>query len=448
MKLNKEIIRLTLPAVVSNITVPLLGLSDTAISGRLGSEIFIGAIAVGTMMFNVVFWLFGFLRMGTTGLTAQAFGASDKERCKQLFSRSIALSIAVGFLLILLQYPIGKIMLWLISPSAEVSNYANMYFKICVWGAPAVLVNMSVMGWFLGMQNTLYPMIISISINIINILMSIYFVFVCDMGFEGVAYGTLIANYMGVILALLFVRKFEKGKMPISSIREIMHTKELKRFFKVNTDIFFRSACIMSVSLSITAFGAQIGTMTLAANAVIMQFFVLFSYFMDGLAFTGEALTGRFIGANDSNNLWKSIRLLLIWSSVMAIIFMLAYLLFHNQIVEFIAPDEKVVRCVEQYVKWFVPLPIVAVAAFIFDGIFIGLTATRKMLVVTFVSTILFYLICQFNPFASNNSDAMANDSLWMAFLSYLFLRGVLLMILLPPTIKKSLSSRNCINVK
>ena len=259
MKLNKEILRLSIPAIISNITVPILGLSDTTISGHLGSELYIGAIAVGTMMFNVVFWLFGFLRMGTTGLTAQAYGAQDNDECRKLLVRACASGLIIGVIILLLHIPIRWLLLLLISPEGQVADYAADYFNICIWGAPALLFNMAVMGWFLGVQNTVVPMIISVSVNIVNIILSLCFVFLFDMGFEGVAYGTMISNWVGVVIALLYVMKFYEWRFPRICRTDFLQLSDMGRFFKVNTDIMFRSACIMTVSLTVTSIGAQLG---------------------------------------------------------------------------------------------------------------------------------------------------------------------------------------------
>ena len=389
MKLNKEILRLSIPAIISNITVPILGLSDTTISGHLGSELYIGAIAVGTMMFNVVFWLFGFLRMGTTGLTAQAYGARDNDECRKLLVRACALGLIIGVVILLLHIPIRWLLLLLISPEGQVADYATDYFNICIWGAPALLFNMAVMGWFLGVQNTVVPMIISVSVNIVNIILSLCFVFLFDMGFEGVAYGTMISNWVGVGIAILYVLKFYEWRFPKICRTDILQLSDMGRFFKINTDIMFRSACIMSVSLTVTSIGAQLGALTLAANAIIMQFFILFSYFMDGFAFAAEALSGKFVGARDLHNLKRVINRLLLWALGVASVFTIIYIGGYKFIVSFITNEANVIATVDKYSLWLKLIPIVTVAAFIYDGIYIGLTATRQMLIATFLSAIL-----------------------------------------------------------
>lgn len=427
MKLNKEILRLSIPAIISNITVPILGLSDTTISGHLGSELYIGAIAVGTMMFNVVFWLFGFLRMGTTGLTAQAYGARDNDECRKLLVRACALGLIIGVVILLLHIPIRWLLLLLISPEGQVADYASDYFNICIWGAPALLFNMAVMGWFLGVQNTVVPMIISVSVNIVNIILSLCFVFLFDMGFEGVAYGTMISNWVGVGIAILYVLKFYEWRFQKICRTDILQLSDMGRFFKINTDIMFRSACIMSVSLTVTSIGAQLGALTLAANAIIMQFFILFSYFMDGFAFAAEALSGKFVGARDLQNLKRVINRLLLWALGVASVFTIIYIGGYKFIVSFITNEANVIATVDKYSLWLKLIPLVTVAAFIYDGIYIGLTATRQMLIATFLSAMAFLSICFIHPFGGNLIDLPQNHTLWIAFLTYLLLRGVML---------------------
>ena len=427
MKLNKEILRLSIPAIISNITVPILGLSDTTISGHLGSELYIGAIAVGTMMFNVVFWLFGFLRMGTTGLTAQAYGARDNDECRKLLVRACALGLIIGVVILLLHIPIRWLLLLLISPEGQVADYASDYFNICIWGAPALLFNMAVMGWFLGVQNTVVPMIISVSVNIVNIILSLCFVFLFDMGFEGVAYGTMISNWVGVGIAILYVLKFYEWRFPKICRTDILQLSDMGRFFKINTDIMFRSACIMSVSLTVTSIGAQLGALTLAANAIIMQFFILFSYFMDGFAFAAEALSGKFVGARDLHNLKRVINRLLLWALGVASVFTIIYIGGYKFIVSFITNEANVIATVDKYSLWLKLIPLVTVAAFIYDGIYIGLTATRQMLIATFLSAMAFLSICFIHPFGGNLIDLPQNHTLWIAFLTYLLLRGLML---------------------
>lgn len=438
--LNREILRLSVPAVVSNLTVPLLGLSDTAISGHLESAAFIGAIAVGSMMLNVVFWVFGFLRMGTTGLTAQAYGAGDRRTCREIFTRAFLLGTGAGAMMTLLHYPLSGLLMALIRPDPEVAGLAAGYFRICIFGAMPQLGTMAVLGWFLGMQDTLRPMVISVSVNLLNIALSMSLVFLAGAGFTGVAVGTLSANWLGLALALALAHRFAGREGLWCGLRDAVKGTELRKFFSVNTDIFFRSMCIMGVSLAITAIGARIypGALTLAVNAVMMQFFIFFSYFMDGLAFTGEALTGRYAGSADRVMLRRTVRTLLIWSACVATVFFIIYLTAGDGIVALITDRPDVREGVAQYRIWLLLIPPATVLAFICDGFFIGMTATRRMLAATAASASLFFVIALVDIGETGFSAGIPdNDRLWAAFLCYLFCRGAALAAMTPRLLRQ-----------
>lgn len=433
---NREIFRLALPAVVSNISVPLLGLSDTAISGHLGSAAYIGAIAVGSMMLNVAFWLFGFLRMGTTGLVAEAFGAGDQGMQRRLLRVSVVIALLIGVLFIMLRTPLSRALLMLMAPESAVDANARAYFDICVMGAPALLATMAVNGWFVGMQSTVRAMAVSVTVNVINILLSLWLVFGVDMGFLGVAYGTLIAQWTGLCLALVMARAYmrrtaESGGMASSPALSL--GKVLKRYFTVNVNLFFRSACVMAVSMTVTAVGARLGEVTLAGNAVMMQFFIFFSYFMDGFAFAAEALVGRAKGSLDASLYSRSVRWLLIWSGCMGVLFFAVYAVGAEEIGAMITDEENVLAALSAYRIWIMLIPLLTVAAFIFDGFFIGLSRTGAMLASTLIASAVFFMIV-FVPSMIGEGRAYCpdNNRLWLAFLTYLFLRGVLLAVVLP----------------
>ncbi len=432
--IDRNIVRIALPAIVSNITVPLLGLCDTAVTGHLGSAAFVAAIAVGAMMLNVILWSLGFLRMGTTGLTAQAFGRGDTPATRILFSRSLFLALSIGLLIILLHKPLGWLLIKLIGSDPDINALASSYFAICIYGAPGLLGSMAVSGWLLGMQNSVRPMAIAITTNVVNIAASIIFVFPLGMGFPGTALGTLTANWVSLAVALLLVRNFNRGKLPMAPVKEIFRLDGLGRFFKVNSDIFFRSFFIMAVSLGVTAIGARLGELTLAANAVIMQMFLLFSYFVDGLAFSAEALSGKAAGAREWNTLSRIVRRLLFWSGVVAAIFSLAYLCEYRLFTRLLVPEETVLSRIDDLRLWIWLLPFSSVLAFIFDGFFIGLTATRRMLIVTALSSGIFFLINFCLPASGIPEKA---SRLWLAFEIYLFIRGIALAASYPGIVRR-----------
>ena len=291
--IDRQILQIALPSIVSNITVPLLGLIDVAIVGHLGSPAYIGAIAVGGMLFNIIYWIFGFLRMGTSGMTSQAYGKRDLPEIVRLLMRSVGIGLAVALCLILLQVPIRQTAFLIIHPTAEVREMATLYFHICIWGAPAMLGLYGLSGWFIGMQNSRIPMYIAITQNIVNIIASLSFVCFFKMKVEGVAFGTLIAQYAGFIMGLvLWMSRYGKLKKYILW-KGVLQKEAMMRFFQVNRDIFLRTLCLVTVTLFFTSAGASQGEIILAVNTLLMQLFTLFSYVMDGFAYAGEALSGR-----------------------------------------------------------------------------------------------------------------------------------------------------------
>lgn len=414
---NRRILRLALPAIVTNVTVPLLSLTDTAIVGHLGATRYIGGIAVGGMVFNMIYWIFGFLRMGMSGLTAQAFGAGNKAEAKRLLLRSLAMGAAIGLLLIALQQPLLQLAFRLITCSPEVEMPARTYFDICIWGAPAVLMLYGLSGWFLGMQNSRCPMYVALFQNVLNIVLSLVFVFVFHMKIEGVAAGTLLSQCAGVALALVLARRHLRLSVPIT-LPSLFNRRALLKLFRVNRDIFLRTLCLVCVMTFFTSRGAAAGDGILAANALLMQMFLLFSFFMDGFAYAGEALSGRYLGAAMRGEFMAVTRRLFAWGFALALIFSVLYLLAGKFFLLLLTNRSEVVALALCYLKWMACVPLISVAGFIFDGIYIGATATRAMLVAVAVAAVVFFAV--FFPLA----PIWGNHALWLAFVLYLAVRG------------------------
>ena len=422
--MNKKILQLAIPSIVSNITVPLLGLIDVAIVGHLGSAAYIGAIAVGGMLFNIIYWLFGFLRMGTSGMTSQAFGQRDLKEVTRVLLRAVGVGLFIALCLLLLQYPIRKIAFLLIDATPEVCELATVYFNICVWGAPAVLGLYGFAGWFIGMQNSRFPMFIAITQNVVNIVASLSFVYLLDMKIEGVALGTLIAQYAGLFMAsLLWLRYYGRLKIAFRW-REIIGKTAMKRFFQVNSDIFFRTLCLVAVTTFFTSTGARQGDVVLAVNTLLMQLFTLFSYIMDGFAYAGEAMTGRYVGARNNTGLQRMIRLLFRWGWGLSLSFMILYMIGGQDFLGLLTNDTTVIKAAGSYYYWVLAIPLAGFAAFLWDGILIGATATRLMLYSMLVASGLFFVVYYLFY------GVMGNHALWMAFLIYLSLRGIMQWIL------------------
>lgn len=441
MNLNKEIWRLAAPAIVSNVTVPLLGLCDTTVAGHFGSPEFIAAIAVGATMANTLFWVFGFLRMGTSGLTAQVYGAHNMQLARKLMAQASAIGFLIGLTLLCLRLPLGAVLIKIMNPDTATAPMALTYFTNILWGAPPMLSTMAMMGWMLGMQNSKSCMIVAITTNVFNLALSLTFVYVLKMGIGGIAFGTSTANWLGLFLAIFMAKRIMPGEKFWCGWKEVLSARGLGRFFSVNIDIMLRSMCIMVVSASVTAIGARMGALTLACNAVMMQFFTIFSYFMDGVAFAGEALCGRFAGERSYIKLKNTVIGLLKWGGGFAIIFSVAYLFGYMKFAEFITNQPQVLAMVAKYSIWLKFIPIITVAAFVFDGIYIGLTATRKMLLATFGASIIFFLMAFLNL---HHGKALIefpeNNRLWGAFLSYLLTRGVALAAMTPRELNISIS--------
>lgn len=416
---NREILRIALPSIVSNITVPLLGLIDVTIVGHLGAASYIGAIAVGGMLFNIIYWIFGFLRMGTGGMTSQAYGRGDEAEMMRLLTRSTGVGMLIALTLIVLQYPIERTAFSLIETTPEVERLAATYFRICIWGAPAVLGLYSFSGWFIGMQNSRYPMFIAITQNIVNILMSLVLVYGLEMKIEGVAIGTLVAQYAGWLMAIgLWMHRY-KHLRPYAELRSLTDKGAMRRFFQVNRDIFLRTLCLVSVTVFFTSAGAAQGEVILAVNTLLMQLFTLFSYIMDGFAYAGEALAGKHIGADNRPALRTMVRQLFVWGIALAVVFTLIYGIGGEGFLSLLTNEESVITASSTYFYWVLAIPLAGFAAFLYDGIFIGATATGLMLRAMFVASVSFFLIyfgCR---------EAMGNHALWLAFITYLSLRGI-----------------------
>lgn len=422
--MNKKILQLAVPAIVSNITVPLLGLVDVAIVGHLGAASYIGAIALGGMLFNIIYWLFGFLRMGTSGMTSQAYGRRDLDEVTHLLIRSLATGLLVAAILILVQYPIRTIAFRLIETTPDVERLASLYFSICIFGAPAVLGLYAFAGWFIGMQNSRIPMFIAITQNVVNIVASLCFVYLLGMKVEGVAFGTLIAQYSGLLMAvLLWLRYYGRLKIRIQW-RESLRKEAISRFFMINSDIFFRTLCLVSVTTFFTSSGARQGDVVLAVNTLLMQLFTLFSYIMDGFAYAGEALTGRYIGARNRASLNRTIRLLFAWGTGLSLSFTVLYGVGGKSFLTLLTNNTMVIHEAASYFYWVLAIPLAGFSAFLWDGIFIGATATRQMLYSMLVASgcfFLIYFLCY---------DSLGNNALWLAFIVYLSLRGIIQTVL------------------
>lgn len=416
---DKQILHIALPSIVSNITVPLLGLVDVAITGHLGSAAYIGAIAVGGMLFNIIYWMFAFLRMGTSGMTSQALGARNLPEVVSVLLRATMVSLLISAVMLCLQVPVRELSLAIIAPSEEVAAYTRTYFNICIWGAPAALALFALTGWCVGMQNSKIPMAVSIAQNLVNILLSLVLVYWGGMTIEGVALGTVIALYAGLLLSLsLIMRNYLRLKKYLR-LQMVATRESLLRFFMLNKDIFLRTCCLILVHFFFISAGAKLGDAELAVNTILMQLFMLYSYIMDGFAFAGEAMVGKAIGAQARGIYDDAVKRLFRWGWLLAALFTVAYFLFGEAYISVLTDNAEVVASAREYQPWTLLFPVCGVAAFIWDGVYIGATATKGMLVSMASGTAVFFLLYLLLV------PCWGNHGLWVAFVCYLAVRGI-----------------------
>lgn len=425
ISMNKTILKLAIPNIISNITIPLLGLVDMILMGHLGSATYIGAIALGGTIFSVLYSFFSFLRAGTTGFTAQAYGSNDKTETIYSLYRSISIGIPIIILILTLQNPIAKISQFLLDGSDDVKSLALSYFYIRIWAAPANIMLYCLNGWFVGMQNTKSPMFIAILINVFNIIFSILFVIVLKQNVTGVALGTVLAQYSGLTLAIiLLIKDYRKYFIKIEK-KILFDFKKIKRFFKVNTDLMIRSFLLIISIAFFTNQSAKLGDNILAINMILLQSFYIFSYFTDGFAYAGEALTGRFIGSKDAVSLKKTIKLLLIWGFSISIPFTILYGLFPSTFVKIISNDPNILEQIQPYYVYMIIIPIITFAAFIWDGIYIGATASKAVRNTMIIASIFVFLPAWYILVPS-----LENHGLWIAFLCFMLTRGIVMTLM------------------
>ena len=418
--LNRSILKLAIPNIISNITVPLLGLVDMMLMGHLDSVAYLGAIGLGGTIFSVMYSIFSFMRAGTTGFTAQAYGGNDHQEISYAFYRSMCIALIATLIVLTLQSPIEWIAMQLLNGSPEVLQYTSEYFRVRIWAAPAVLSLYTFNGWYIGMQNTTIPMTIAILINVVNIGLSVLFVNVFHMGVAGVALGTVIAQYTGLLTAIIFMAtKYRQYLIPIEK-RILLQADKLKRFFKVNTDFMIRSILLVLTLAFFTNQSAKLGDDILAVNMILMQFFYIFSYFTDGFAYAGEALVGRFTGAHDLDNLKKTVRYLLLWGVGLSVPFTLLYWAFPDAFIHLISDQPGVAEQARPYYIYMVLIPVITFAAFLWDGIYIGATAAKEIRNTMIIASLLVFL-----PAWYILMPLYGNHGLWIAFLLFMVARGV-----------------------
>lgn len=417
--MNREIIRLAVPNILSNVSVPLLSTFDTALMGRL-SEDHIGAVGVGSMIFNFVYWNFGFLRMGSTGLTAQAYGRNDRMEMATVLGRAAIVAMVLAAGILMLQRPFGALSFVLLDVQPQQASLVADYFYLRVWAAPATLALYGLMGWFFGMQNAVYPLLITVVSNVINIVLSVYFVRELGMEARGVALGTVIAQYAGMALAVGLIAwryPWVWGSMKRSAITQ---WEALQHFLRVNGDIFLRTLCLTLAFGFFYNRSNQAGEMALAANVILLQFLNWMSYGVDGFAYAAESLVGKYFGAEDPQRTRRAIRLSFLWGMGLAGGYALLYGLGGDWLLRVFTNQQDVINATSPLLFWMVLFPLLATPCYIWDGVFVGMTASRSMrntMLLAFAGYLLLYYLV---------GQHYGNHGLWLSLLLFMVLRGLI----------------------
>ncbi len=425
---RKHVIYLAWPIILSNISTPLLGLVDTAVIGNLGDPALIGAIAVGGMIFSFLYWGFGFLRMGTTGLVAQALGAGDYAEARAAFYRALLIGSSIGLALLILKSPIMQLVFSIIEGSEPVENAALTYFQIRIWGAPLSLALLAIMGYLLGQQDTRSILVIQLLLNCTNIILDIVFVMGFSLGVAGVAAATVIAECLALVIGLTIVlRRMRRANNGLKiDFNQLMDASALKRMFVVNRDIMIRTLCLIFAFAWFTNEGAKSGDILLATNAILMQFVTFSAFFLDGFALVAESLVGNAIGARNKQQLEESIKfttqLAFITASSLSILFML----IGTQVVFVLTNVTEVREAASEYLPWAIAAPVLSIWCYLLDGIFIGATKTAEMRNAMVVSLLAYMLGWWYL------ASTFGNHGLWASLMLYFIARGASLYFYLP----------------
>jgi len=416
--MNKKILALAIPSIISNISIPLVSAVDTALMGHISSSN-LSALGIGSMIFLFLYGTINFLRMGTTGITAQAYGAEDRDGITKTLYRALFVALMLSLLMLIFQETILNISFYLMNVDEGYYEYTRSYFSIRIYTAPAVFMLYALMGWFFGMQNARYPLYITLLLNMVNIICSYYFVNVLNMGIEGAGYGTLLAQYSGLFLAFLLLLKYKK-ELKLFSFLELLQRNQLLRFLDVNRDILIRTIALTFSFSFFYSQAAKDGEETLTVMILLLQFIVWFAYTLDGFANAGESLVGRYYGAKDWEKFDQVIKYLFIWGLGFTVLYMCFYYYFSPEILQLYTNQQSIIDATFPFIPYVVVMPLLSFVAYIWDGIFVGMTASKAMRNITLCSTALF-LVLFYSIKSINFSYA-----LWISFMLFFLFRGAL----------------------
>lgn len=429
---HAQVWRIAGPMILSNITVPLLGIVDTAVVGHLDESYHMGAVSLGAAIFGIVFWGFGFLRMGTTGITAQAFGQNDNNELRAILARASVVALSVSFLLLLFQAPIAWLAFYVVQGSELVEQHSRIYFDIRIWSAPATFMNYVLLGWFLGMQNARAPLYILTFVNLANMLLDFLFVMGMGYGASGVAWASLIAEYLGLAFSLWLVRR-QLTRYPGVVERDLVFDKnKLRKMLSINRDILIRNLCLMFTLAFFTAQGARFGDLVLAANAVLFNMQTFMAYALDGFSFAAEALVGKAVGSQDRAGYFTALKSSTVWALITSVLFVGFYGFAGDWIIGLMTDIDPVRQTARDYLNWIIVLPFISVWSFLLDGVYVGTTRAAEMRNTMLFSTFLVFLPIWYLLMP------LGNHGLWLAFMLFMAARAISMAVLFPAISRRS----------
>ena len=416
---DRQVWRIAAPMILSNISAPLLGMVDTGVTGHLENSTYLGAVAIGSTIFGFLYTGMNFLRMGTTGIAAQCYGADDNAGLRVSLGQAVVVASLIACVLLAVQWPIGQFAMRLIGPEPHVEVFALEYFSIRIWSAPGTLANYAVMGWFLGLQNARVPLLIFLTINITNIVLDLLFVLGLGMKVDGVALASVIAEYTGLLVGISFAARALQQRAGHWPFARLLNVRAYAAFFAVNGHLFIRTMALMFTFGFVTAQGARLGGLILAANAVLLNLQLLTSFALDGFAHAAEALVGKAVGEKNREALEQSVRLTLRWSLIFAAAFCALYIITGPLLIRLLTNLPDVRETAMRYLPWLIVSPLVSVWSFLYDGVYVGATRAREMRNIMVVSTFIvfvpaWYLLQDFG-----------NHGLWLAFTLFMASRGI-----------------------
>ena len=416
---DRDIWRIAAPMMLSNISAPLLGMVDTGVTGHLESPVYLGAVAIGSTIFGFLYTGMNFLRMGTTGIAAQRYGANDNDGLRVSLGQAMIVSLLIALALIALQLPIGTLSMRLIGAGPDVESFALQYFSIRIWSAPGTLANFVLIGWFLGLQNARVPLLIFLTINMTNIVLDLFFVIVLGMKVGGVALASVIAEYAGLLVGLGFTARALRRRAGHWPFARLFNVHAYAAFFSVNSHLFIRTMALMFTFAFVTAQGARLGGLILAANALLMNLQNLMAFGLDGFAHAAEALVGKAVGQGRREVLEKSVRLSLKWSLIFSAGFCAAYFVAGPLLISVLTDLPDVRATAMRYLPWLIVSPLISVWSFLYDGVYVGATRAREMRDIMVISTIVIFLPAWFLL------QGFGNHGLWLAFTLFMASRGI-----------------------